>query len=204
MVEKDPRLPIIPIDLAIICNPRVFNQHFSGKYTAIQNLLLDNIVGVDNIYRGVDSSTRTTIIGDIEHFFAEGDGAGRDIQLAAYKPFAFAQGFTRTTKWGDAVIAISELGEQQQAEWEKYLDSINFITQKRELVVGATRAMLFPTVSIKYKSANVPLAAALEEAKRQIVRELIPHISDEEAILALGARYTAAIVRSPVLLEWFT
>ena len=66
---------------------------------------------------------------------------------------------------------------------------------KRQLIAQAIPNISFPAISTHYKSQNVPLAAELEIAKREVVSKLLPHITDEEAKQALGPWYTADKVR---------
>lgn len=195
---------------AIIRDPNLFSS-LRREYDPVRTLLLSNIVGgQDYLYTLIDKREVGRVLDKIQTLFEDrGDGcSGRHIHLAVYEPFSFKEGFTRKIehlpgRMGEGIIDASELNSEQRSKWEKYLHSVEFVKQKRMLIAKGVRKIPFPSIKTKNESQNVLLAAELEKAKRNIVNRLIPNIRDEEAMIALGSGYSAEIMRSKVILEWF-
>lgn len=195
------------IGRAVIRDPSQFTI-FERDYQGVRKLLVGGqILQADNIYAQVDETSRAETLEHIDALFRDtgyGPAGGSTVQMEVYKPFAFSHGFTKETKHGDTAILISDLNDEQRVEWGKYLNSIEFTQNHRELLSKAINLVLFPSVTTKYKPGNVALATELERIKRKIVLQLLPNISDEEAVIALGQRYTADIVRATPTPEWFS
>lgn len=196
------------IVLDIIRDPNQFTVNFYDVYRRVKALLLDNLTAVEkiNIYDFVSEAEKARILREIEALFEDlgyGSHAGGCVHRAVYLPFARSRGFTEQTQYGEAALLISRLDEQQVAEWEKYLASVEFIQNKRMLVAEGVSMIPFPLIGTKYCPQNIALAADLEQVKRELTLKLLPNIRDEEAQKALGLRYTADIVRSTVFPSWF-
>lgn len=190
----------------IIRDPKAFSS-LSDEYADIKKFLLGSLVmGATNIYSQVSEEDRAEVLEEIDKLFRDvgyGPSGGFQIHLEAYRQFAVREGFVRDTPYGKAIVYLQDLDVAQRAVWEAYLDSVDFIENQRMMTAKGINALLFPAVSVKYREQNIPLAVALEEAKRSITRRLIPNISDEEARIALGQRYTAEIARTTTSPEWF-
>lgn len=208
MDYKELTQPPQDIALEIIRDPIRFTEYFEREYSGIRKSLLSNLAaGTDNLIAQSDEQEKLSVLRKTEELFDDkgyGTTGGQIIQIGVYKPFAFDAKFTKKTEWGDAVLSMPELNDEQRAAWEEYLTSIPFTENRRALIAKAINNIPFPIVTTKYRPNNVPLAAELEEAKRRITTRLLPNIRDKDAQMALGQRYTAGIARSSVTPEWFT
>ena len=200
--------PMAP-DMAVIRDPSMFSSLFRGEYSGVVSNLHKVLGGdQDNFYSVVRPETIGATLTGINRLFGDGEHlpeGGSTLQRAIYMPFALQKpNFIEETEWGTAVVPIAALDIGQEAEWETYLHSVAFLENRRRLVAAGIRDMIFPSVSTKYENAvNIPLATALEQAKRKIAQQLISNMTDAEAQTALGMGYTAEIALSEVSPEWF-
>jgi hypothetical protein len=177
----------------IIENPSVFGDLII-HYQNILDALNDNAA----LYQEIKDADRKDVVGAIVSFFEQ---SGLFLQAEIYRDFAFANGYTKRNGEWELYIPLYELSDDQHAEWRKYLASEKFITHMRLTCAINLGKLVYPTVSIKYKSdAYLALKLALEQAKRELVLKFFTNISDEEAML-INRNYTAATIRQTPTLD---
>lgn len=202
----------IPLSIAIIRDPRqavVLRDH----YTVIEEKLND-IMPTGKDFGQVDIYDREGVKNAIISLFTDlgnGPNIGVQLHLGVYRPFAETrESFKKTITIDDKnyegmrMLPEFEPDAKEIAEWMQSLGSTEFIQTYRRRVAEGIRVIPFPTVGIKYGSLerNTTLFLELEQAKRKIVCDLLPSISDDEARLALGQNYSAYTIGKTPGEEW--
>lgn len=163
-----------------------------------------------NLYSPVPLTTQSDILKTYYDLFEVRGGqcAGKYIHLKVYNSFAVTEGLIWEVKNGEGnivevVTPVSKLSPTQKDHWEQFVRSKKFAEDSGILVAQGLGDIHFPITSPYSPHGSINLAVDLEQARREVVKNVLSDLTDDQAQAALGSRYTAKIVNSLATPSWF-